>query len=75
LDAILSEAKLEEVLGENVVFDLRCLLIEKLGSNYRNDFAHGLLSDDGFSSYTAIYLWWLVLHLCYLGKKISPPQE
>jgi hypothetical protein len=55
---------LEGVLGEDVVCDLRGLLVERYGSNLRNDMAHGLLDYDAFYSGPAIYFWWLTLRLC-----------
>jgi hypothetical protein len=53
---------LERVLGEDLVFDLRGLLVERFGANLRNDMAHGLISHDAFYSTAAYYLWWLTLH-------------
>jgi hypothetical protein len=47
----------EKVFGEDFVFDLRGLLIEKLGSNLRNEFAHGLISFHGFHSPDVVYFW------------------
>jgi len=47
-----------------MVFDLRGLLIERYGSNLRNDMAHGLLDYEAFYSGPAIYFWWLTLRLC-----------
>lgn len=55
---------LKAVLGEDLVFDLRGLLIERYGSNLRNDTAHGLLDYGDFYSAPCVYLWWLTLRLC-----------
>lgn len=57
---------LKEVFGEHLVFDLRGLLIERYGSNLRNDLAHGLLDYDSLNSIPSIYMWWLTLRLCCL---------
>ena len=46
-----------KLFGEDFVFDLRGLLIEKLGSNLRNEFAHGLISFPGFHSPDVVYFW------------------
>ncbi|BDI33992.1 DUF4209 domain-containing protein [Capsulimonas corticalis] len=51
-------------LGEDLVFDLRGLLIERHGANLRNDTAHGLLDYSSFYSYPCLYFWWLTLRLC-----------
>jgi hypothetical protein len=58
------EKVLNGILGEDMVFALKSLLVEATGSNLRNDFAHGLINTDGFASPSPIYLWWLVLRLC-----------
>lgn len=52
------------VLGEDLLFDLRGLLIEGHGANLRNDVAHGLLNYSSFYSEPCVYLWWLTLRLC-----------
>ncbi len=58
---------LGKFIGENTVFELRGLLVERAGSNLRNLMSHGLLSDNAFLSPAVCYLWWLVLRLCILG--------
>ena len=55
---------LKEVLGEDLLFDLRGLLIERYGSNLRNDLAHGLLDYYALFTPPCVYLWWLTLRLC-----------
>lgn len=52
---------LEGVIGEDFVFDLRGLLVERFGTNLRNDMAHGLISYNAFYSFFTCYLWWLSL--------------
>ena len=66
LGALLYEPKLEELLGEDLVFDLQGLLVERFGVNLRNRMAHGLMEDDEFASPTVLYLWWLVLRICMI---------
>ena len=50
-------------LGEDFVFDMRGLLVERFGANLRNDMAHGLLDHDSFYSASGCHLWWLALRL------------
>lgn len=57
---------LTRVLGEDLLFNLRGLLVERFGANLRNDMAHGLLNGDQFYSAPSCYFWWLVLRLCWL---------
>ena len=58
--------KLNEILSEDFMFDLRCSLIERFGANLRNNMAHGLMDFHGFYSYASVYLWWLALRLYLL---------
>jgi hypothetical protein len=51
------------MLGADIVFEMRSLLVERFGANLRNDMAHGLVDHDSFYSPSARYLWWLALHL------------
>lgn len=57
---------LTKVLGKDLFFNLRGLLVERFGANLRNDMAHGLLNGDQFYSAPSCYFWWLVLRLCCL---------
>lgn len=54
------------VLGEDIAFDLEGLLIQRFGSNLRNETAHGLMEHNEFFSGPVVYFWWLILHLCIL---------
>jgi hypothetical protein len=51
------------VFGENLLFDMRGLLIERFGANLRNQMAHGLLDVDLMVGPASVYFWWLTLHL------------
>lgn len=70
LNRILSSSEFKETLegifGEDTVFDLRGLLVERYGANLRNDIAHGLLGYSSFNSISPCYIWWMVLRLCCL---------
>lgn len=62
-ERILSHPKIKEVLGESMVYELESLLVGRLGANFRNLIAHGLLSPDALNSDVAFYLWWILLRL------------
>jgi|SRR5665811_95033 len=64
LNTILAHEKIKEVFGDDLVFDLRGLLVARFGSNFRNRLTHGLVRDADFYSAEAIYTWWIVLKLC-----------
>ncbi|MCD4806429.1 MAG: DUF4209 domain-containing protein [Methanococcoides sp.] len=70
--------ELMSIIPEDIVFDLRGLLIEGKsgGSNLRNAMAHGLIDYDKYISSTEVkYVWWLILNLCYLWKTSSVITE
>lgn len=61
---LLTCSKMTEVFGAPLTFDLRGLLIEKFGNNFRNNTAHGLLPHSSFYSAPSVCIWWLTLRLC-----------
>lgn len=75
LGALLREPKLEEILGEDLVFDLQGLLVERFGANLRNRMAHGLMADIEFTTPTVLYLWWLVLRICVIYAFTNSRQK
>jgi hypothetical protein len=66
LNTTLYKTETLELFGEDIVFDLQGLLVERFGSNLRNQMAHGLMNYAEFYSWPVVYLWWLVLRLCCL---------
>ncbi len=57
-------SELARVLGEDVVFALRVLLVERFGANLRNCILHGLIPYGGAQHWRCWYLWWLILKVC-----------
>jgi hypothetical protein len=78
LNALLKHPRATEIFDEELVFDLRVLLIEKAGANLRNSIAHGLL-DDGAVFGAKVYFWWMCLRLVLLPvlnqTNSTRPQE
>jgi hypothetical protein len=66
---------LVQMFGEDLAFDLRGLLIERFGSNLRNEGAHGLMDYAAFFSPQVSYVWWLTLRLCFMVLIEPSPQE
>ena len=65
LNELLYREDVEQVLGPDLVFSLRALLIEPgFGANLRNNLAHGLMTTDRFVDSDAVYAWWLVWKIC-----------
>ena len=66
MHAILELDGVKEILDEDFVLLLKTVFCSKFGLNMRNSIAHGLLSDDQFQSYEALYTWWSILKMCYI---------
>lgn len=71
LGSLLYMDELSELLTKDVAFDLQGLLVESFGSNLRHKTAHGLIDSDKFNSTSPLYLWWIILQICYDFKIIS----
>jgi Domain of unknown function (DUF4209) len=63
IERVLADPLTLETFGDRFVFELKSLLVERLGPNLRNLFAHGTLSPNGFRGETAFYLWWVILRI------------
>ena len=59
--------EVETILGEDNLFALRALLVERCTFNLRNRLAHGMLQPEHLFDIPGIYTWWLVLHICACG--------
>ena len=55
-----------QIFGESLVFELRGLLIEKRGADFRNRIAHGFVSEAECYGAAPVILWWIVLRLCLI---------
>lgn len=65
----MDEAK--KMLGEDAVLEIEDIFTEQLGTNLRNEVAHGLLSDEGMFDSDALYAWWLLLRYTVLTSVVS----
>ncbi len=63
LGEILESSTARDILGEDIQFELQDLLVDRAGENFRNEFAHGLMSESKFYSPASIYLWWLLFQV------------
>ena len=76
INSTLIMKELTSIIPEDIIFDLRGLLIERNGSNLRNRMAHGLIDYEEYISLVEIeYVWWLILNLCYLWKTSSVSSQ
>jgi hypothetical protein len=69
------EEELNDIFGKDLIFDLRGLLVERYGSNLRNNLAHGLMNNNSFYTVPAIYAWWLTLRLCCIPHIVSRQRK
>lgn len=53
----------QSILGIDLCFTLKSLLVSRHGPNLRNEVAHGLCSDGIFFAEYAVYFWWLCLKM------------
>jgi hypothetical protein len=64
LGKLLEFAELRQLLGDDLIFELRGVFCEQSGYNFRNRLAHGRVSATDCSSVAAINAWWLILRIC-----------
>lgn len=75
LNEILDHPALPSILGEDLVFDLKGLLVSRAGANFRNNLSHGLLDYASSMSMAAAYTWWITLYLCVLLSWVNPNEQ
>lgn len=68
LNKVLYSPDLKEVLTEDIIFIIKGLLVERMGSNIRNEICHGLFDYSQFFQPQITYIWWLTLYLCLYAK-------
>lgn len=56
--------KTNAIFPPSLCFELRALLIEKDGPEFRNRLTHGFVTEAECYDDAAVYLWWLVLRIC-----------
>lgn len=66
IERVLDNEKLKATIGEAFAFDLLSLLSGRMGPNFRNSIAHGLVSSETLNGPSGFYLWWLLLRLVVL---------
>ncbi len=69
LGPLLETPEALHAFGEDGVFELQDLFTEQLGTNLRNEVAHGLLDDSGLFGTDVLYAWWLLLRFCVVTSK------
>lgn len=65
LNTTLEVEELEGILGEDIVFNLKNILISKFGGNLRNKVAHGLMWPNSYYNAYAMFFWGFMLRLIF----------
>lgn len=63
LGGLFGMAATKEFFGEPFCFELRGCLIEKTGYDFRNQVAHGFVTEGQCYTTPAVTLWWLIIRL------------
>lgn len=63
LNRLLSIPEAEMLFGEDLLFALRVLFVERSAYNLRNQLAHGMLASGAFTTPVVLYAWWLIFHI------------
>ena len=81
LSTLIDLPETAEIFDEDDTYEIRNLFCEPLGSNLRNNIAHGLLDDQQAQSIETIYAWWFGLKLVFntfwnslATNSVSEPQ-
>lgn len=61
LNDVLRDPETEKILGKDLLFTFKSVFVNKIGGNFRNRLAHGLVETEEFFGDTSIYAWWLLL--------------
>ncbi len=75
LHELLPMADFKQIFGDDLAFELRGLLVEQTSSNLRHGLSHGLFDHDVFYSTEVLYLWWVILWLCFVQELQTSPQD
>ena len=67
LHEVLNSPDLMLSLTKDIIFTLQGLLVERMGSNLRNEICHGLLDYGRFFTPELPYFLWLTLRLCLVS--------
>jgi hypothetical protein len=65
LSTLVDLPEMKTVFGNDLAFEIKTLFCDPLGSNLRNEIAHGLVDHNTCNSYPSIYAWWLSLKLVF----------
>ena len=65
LSSLMDLSGTEQIIGDDLSFEIKAMFCDAYGPNLRNNLAHGLLDDEACQSVYAIYAWWFGLKLVF----------
>lgn len=76
---IIGHEKAKQVFGEEMIFELKGLLLDKRGYQLRHQIAHGMADLEDCISPATVNVWWLFLRICVIGavnaRRASTPAK
>ncbi len=75
LAVLLETPEALQAFGPDGVFELQDLLVDPLGTNLRNEVAHGLLDDSDLFGADVLYAWWVLLRCCVFTSKLVEQRQ
>lgn len=75
LGTLLEMPEALQAFGEDGVFELQGILVDQLGTNLRNEVAHGLRSDAHLFDVDIFYTWIVLLRMCVLTSRLVAAQR
>ncbi len=71
LNTLLDIEQVNTIFGENLIFELKAILIDGYGPALRHLMAHGLLDYKMAYNFYTVYIWWLTFKIVYNTSKTS----
>lgn len=65
LKTLIELPEVEKVFGNNLAFEIKALFCDPLGTNFRNDIAHGLVDCNDLQTPPGVYAWWFTFKLVF----------
>lgn len=65
LSTLTDSPEFATIFGKDIAFEIRTVFCDAFGLNFRNEVAHGLLSDGDGNAVESAYAWWLLLKLVF----------
>jgi len=74
LGVLLKMEEAKQAFGAAGILEFEDIFVDQLGTNLRNEVAHGLISDEQMFGGDVLYAWWLLLKLCVLSSNWTAEQ-